>query len=44
MENERQFRPAMNMSAHSAYPTLRKDREGWGTRSCFLREREKTDL
>jgi hypothetical protein len=30
MENE------TNMGAHSAYPTLRKEREGWGTRTLIV--------
>jgi hypothetical protein len=43
MENDRQFRATTNMSAHSAYPTLRKEREGWGTRTLVVgREKRQT--
>jgi hypothetical protein len=34
---------AMIFPAHSAYPTLRTEREGWATRSLVVGDREKTD-
>jgi len=34
--NDRQFCPTTNMGACSVYPTLRKKREGWGTRTLVV--------
>jgi hypothetical protein len=38
--NDRQFCPTTNMGACSAYPTLRKEREGWGTRTLDVVEKK----
>ena len=36
MENDGQFCATTSMGAYSASPTLRKEREGWGTRTLVV--------